>query len=399
MWQINDAKIPGKLTGDKPLARKPIINIAVAIVLFSAGMLMHPAFAQTFATKAEQVIIMDALTGTVLFGKNENQLMAPASMSKLMTMTLVFEAINSGELALNDEFLITERAFRRGGSRMFAQLGSSVSLKNLIQGVIVQSANDASVALAEGMKGTEEEFARAMTKRARELGLEKSNFVNATGWPDPEQKMTAKELALLARHVIYKLSDYYSYYSQPDFTWNKIKQKNRNPLLGGNSGVDGLKTGYTEDAGYGLVASARRKGRRLILVVNGLKTKTDRKTEARKLLDWGFRSFRNLTLFEEGEAIGKARVWGGDSFFVDLVSRHPISILSNKKIQQEFSAEIVYTGPVPAPVREGQKIGFLRLKTGGQVSQEIALYADRDVGRGSFLKRAVGAALHLTQMQ
>jgi len=383
----------------QPLTRKHIIIIAAAIMLFTAGALMRSANAQTFATKAEQVIIMDALTGTVLFGKNENQLMAPASMSKLMTMTLVFEAINSGELAMNDEFLITERAFRRGGSRMFAQLGSSISLKNLIQGVIVQSANDASVALAEGMSGTEEEFARAMTKRARELGLEKSSFVNATGWPDPGQKMTAKELALLARHVIYKLSDFYIYYSQPDFTWNKIRQRNRNPLLGGGNGVDGLKTGYTEEAGYGLVASAQRKGRRLILVVNGLKTKEDRKTEARKLLDWGFRSFRNLTLFEEGEAIGQARVWGGDSFFVDLVSRHPISILSNKKIQQDFSAEIVYKGPVAAPVREGQKIGFLRIKTGGQVSQEIALYADRDVGRGSFLKRAVGAALHLTQMQ
>ncbi len=375
-----------------------IIRIAIAVLLFANSSFVLTGQAQNFATKAKQAVIMDALTGTILFGKNENQLMAPASMSKLMTMTLVFEAIKTRQLGMEDEFLITKTAFKRGGSRMFAQLGSSVSIENLIQGVIVQSANDAAVALAEGISGTEEEFARAMTKRARELGLEKSIFSNATGWPDPKQKMTAKELALLARHIIYKLSDFYHFYSQPDFTWNKITQKNRNPLLSGNKGVDGLKTGYTEEAGYGLVASARRKGRRLILVVNGLKSKSDRKVEARKLLDWGFRSFRNLTLFEEGEAIGQARVWGGNNFFVDLVSRHPISILSSDKIKQKISAEIIYKGPIVAPVREGQKVGILRIKTGGLVAQEIALYANQSVDRGSFLKRAIGAALHLSQL-
>jgi len=315
-----------------------------------------------------------------------------------MTMTLVFEAIKARQLAMDDEFLITQNAFKRGGSRMFAKLGSSISLENLIQGVIVQSANDASVALAEGMSGTEEEFARAMTKRARELGLEKSTFVNATGWPDPKQRMTARELALLARHIIYNLSEFYHFYSQPDFTWNKITQKNRNPLLESTNGVDGLKTGFIEEAGYGLVASAQRKGRRLILVVNGLETKTDRKVEARKLLDWGFRSFRNITLFEQGETIGQARVWGGDNFFVNLVSRQPISILSNKNIKQRLSAEIIYKGPIKAPVREGQKVGILRIKTGKLVAQEIDLYAGRSIGRGSFMKRAIGAALHLSQL-
>ncbi len=315
-----------------------------------------------------------------------------------MTMTLVFEAIKARQLGMDDEFLITQNAFKRGGSRMFAKLGSSISLENLIQGVIVQSANDASVALAEGMSGTEEEFARAMTKRARELGLEKSTFANATGWPDPKQKMTAKELAILARHIIYNLSEFYHFYSQPDFTWNRITQKNRNPLLESTNGVDGLKTGFIEEAGYGLVASAQRKGRRLILVVNGLETKTDRKVEARKLLDWGFRSFRNITLFEQGDTIGQARVWGGDNFFVNLVSRQPISILSNKNINQKLSAEIVYKGPIKAPVREGQKVGILRIKTGELVAQEIDLYAGRSIGRGSFMKRAVGAALHLSQL-
>jgi serine-type D-Ala-D-Ala carboxypeptidase (penicillin-binding protein 5/6) len=380
------------------LLRNLIIATVLGFLFFTNPSAISSGQAQTFATKAKQAIIMDALTGAILFGKNENQLMAPASMSKLMTMTLIFEAIKSRQLAMDDEFLITENAFKRGGSRMFAKLGSSISLENLIQGVIVQSANDASVALAEGMSGTEVEFAKAMTKRARELGLEKSTFINATGWPDPKQRMTARELALLARHIIYKLSDFYRFYSQSDFTWNKITQKNRNPLLGGTNGVDGLKTGFTEEAGYGLVASARRKGRRLILVVNGLETKSDRKTEARKLLDWGFRSFRNLTLFEEGETVGQARVWGGDSFFVGLVSRQPISILSNAKIKQKISAEIVYTGPIQAPVREGQKIGFLRIKSGGLVAQEIALFALRSVERGSFLKRAIGAALHLSQL-
>ncbi len=379
--------------------RNLIIAATLGFLFFTNLSAISPGQAQTFATKAKQAIIMDALTGAILFGKNENQLMAPASMSKLMTMTLVFEAIKLRQLAMDDEFLITENAFRRGGSRMFAKLGSSISLENLIQGVIVQSANDASVALAEGMSGTEEEFAKAMTKRARELGLEKSTFVNATGWPDPKQRMTARELALLARHIIYKLSDFYRFYSQPNFTWNKITQKNRNPLLGSANGVDGLKTGFTEEAGYGLVASAQRKGRRLILVVNGLETKSDRKTEARKLLDWGFRSFRNLSLFDVGETVGQARVWGGDSFFVGLISRQPISILSNDKIKQKISVEIVYTGPVVAPVRQGQKVGVLRIKTGELVAQEIALFAGRDVARGSFLKRAIGAALHLSQLK
>jgi len=381
------------------LYRNLIIKLFLVFLCATNLSWISASQAQSFATKAKQAVIMDALTGTILFGKNEDQLMAPASMSKLMTMTLVFEAIKSRQLGMDDEFLITKSAFKRGGSRMFAQLGASISIKNLIQGVIVQSANDAAVALAEGISGTQEEFAKAMSKRARELGLEKSTFTNATGWPDPDHKMTAHELALLARHIIYKLSDYYHFYSQPDFTWNKIKQQNRNPLLGGDNGVDGLKTGHTTEAGYGLVASAQRKGRRLILVVNGLKSKSDRKVEARKLLDWGFRSFQNLTLFEEGEAIGKARVWGGKSFFVDLVSRHPISILSSKKIKQEISAEIVYTGPIVAPVREGQKVGLLRIKTGGLVSQEITLFADRNVKRGSFMKRAIGAALHLSQTQ
>jgi len=381
------------------LLRNLIIATVLGVLFFTNPSAIPSSQAQTFATKAKQAVIMDALTGAILFGKNEDQLMAPASMSKLMTMTLIFEAIKSRQLAMDDEFLITKNAFRRGGSRMFARLGSSISLENLIQGVIVQSANDASVALAEGMSGTEEEFAKAMTKRARELGLEKSTFVNATGWPDPKQRMTARELALLARHIIYKLSDFYRFYSQPNFTWNKITQKNRNPLLGGTNGVDGLKTGFTEEAGYGLVASARRKGRRLILVVNGLETKSDRKTEARKLLDWGFRTFRNLTLFEQGDIVGQARVWGGDSFFVDLISRQPISILSSDKIKQEISAEIVYTGPVKAPVRQGQKIGVLRIKSGGLVAQEIALFAVRSVERGSFLKRAIGAALHLSQLK
>lgn len=378
--------------------RKLFMVIALAVLLFLPWAESSVTIAQTFATKAKQAVVMDALTGTILFGKNENQLMAPASMSKLMTMTVVFEAIKSRQLGMDDKFLITKSAFKRGGSRMFAKLGSTITLENLIQGVIVQSANDAAVALAEGMSGTEEEFARLMTSRARELGLEKSTFVNATGWPDPKQKMTARELALLARHIIYKLSEFYHYYSQPDFTWNNIPQKNRNPLLGVDEGVDGLKTGYTKEAGYGLVASALRRGRRLIIVVNGLKSKSERRTEAQKLMGWGFRSFQNITLFEEGDVIGSARVWGGDSFFVGLVTRHPISILSSKKIKQDISAEIVYTGPIKAPVREGQKVGILRIKSGELVTQEIALFANRSIGRGSFMKRAIGAAMHLSKL-
>ncbi|MFV2092209.1 MAG: D-alanyl-D-alanine carboxypeptidase family protein, partial [Hyphomicrobiales bacterium] len=296
--------------------RRILTPVAAAVLGLLAVLAPAPAMAQVgFQSKAPFAILMDGDSKAILYAKNIDDLMYPASMSKLMTAVMVFEAVQRGDLALDEEFFISEDAWRRGGessgsSTMFAKLNSSIPLESLLRGVIVQSGNDASIAIAEGMYGTEAAFAEAMTARARELGLTKSTFTNATGWPDPDHQMTTRELALLARHIIYDLPEFYKYYSEKEFTWNGITQRNRNPLLYNYPGADGLKTGFVKESGYGLVASAQRKGRRLIAVVNGLKKRKDRGPEMRKLLDWGFRSFKRFVLFENGEQVGTANVWG-----------------------------------------------------------------------------------------
>ncbi|NNF76914.1 MAG: D-alanyl-D-alanine carboxypeptidase, partial [Rhizobiales bacterium] len=320
------------------------------ICMFAATALLlvglNAAYAATFATDARHAILIDAGTSEVLFEKNADGLMPPASMSKLMTMVMVFEALKGRQLTLEDKFFVSENAWRSGGatsggSTMYAKVNSDLRLEDLIRGVIVQSANDACIAIAEGLAGSEEAFGEAMTKRARELGLEKSVFKNATGLPDPEHKMTARELAKLARYIIYKLPEFYKYYSEREFTWNKITQQNRNPLLYMDIGADGLKTGYTREAGYGLVASAVRDGRRLIMVLGGMKSSKARRVEARKLLDWGFRRFRSFVLFQRGQTVGHARVWGGTEGWVQLMSKEPVRVMLTPDERKQVRAEVV----------------------------------------------------------
>lgn len=374
-----------------------------AAMMFAAA---SPAFAQqkapdrrpTIKTSAKYAILIDATSGAVLLEKNADDLMSPASMSKLMTMVMVFEALKSKELSLSDEFVISENAWRRGGavsggSTMYAKLNSSVKLSDLIPGVIVQSGNDASIALAEGIAGTEDEFAKQMTERARQMGLEKSTFMNATGLPHPKHKVTARELARIARHIIYNLSDYYHYYSMKEFTWNKITQRNRNPLLNANIGVDGLKTGFIRESGYGLVASAKRKGQRLILVVNGLKSRGERAREARKLLDWGFRAFKPFTVFKSNETVGQALVWGGAKPYLNLVTHEPIAVMLSRRQRKDIRAELVYRGPIKAPIKKGAQVARMRLTTKGGITHELPVYAGEDIERGGLLMRGLGAAL------
>ncbi|MHA1524048.1 MAG: D-alanyl-D-alanine carboxypeptidase family protein [Alphaproteobacteria bacterium] len=349
-----------------------------------------------FQSKAKFAILMDGDSKAILYKKNIDTLMNPASMSKLMTAVMVFEGIQNGDLALDEEFFVSENAWRKGGvssgsSTMFAKLNSSIALEDLLRGVIVQSGNDASIVIAEGMFGTEEAFAEAMTARARELGLRKSTFTNATGWPDPDHKMTTRELALLARHIIYNLPEFYKYYSEQDFTWNGIKQRNRNPLLTQNVGVDGLKTGYVKESGYGLVASAMRKGRRLIAVVHGLKRRKDRGPEMRKLLDWGFRSFKRFVLFEAGEEIGTASVWGGAQGSVPLVAKGAATISVQRMSRSKIKAKIVYQGPLRAPVAEGDQVATLMVTAAEAGTAEIPLYAAQDVAPGTFSQKALDA--------
>ena len=283
---------------------------------------------------------MDARTGLIFYEKSADELIPPASMSKLMTALMVFDALKDGRITMDTEFLISEDAWRRGGapaggSTMYAKLNSQVKLSDLIQGVIVQSANDACIAIAQGMAGSEPAFADRMTRRARELGLTQATFRNATGLPDPEHQMTVRELALLAQHIVKTYPEYYHYYSQPEFTWNKISQKNRNPLLIDYPGADGMKTGYTREAGYGLVGSAMRDGRRLILVVAGAASIDERRKEAQKILDWGFRQFRPIEVYGANDRVGRARVWGGDSRWVDLVTPQSIRVLLSPTEQQK----------------------------------------------------------------
>jgi len=379
----------------------------LAVIICVAGLILSSsAFAQqrkarpTIATSAKFAILMDANSGAVLLEKRADDLMSPASMSKLMTMLMVFEALKAGEVSLDDEFHISENAWRRGGatsggSTMYAELNSSIKLGDLVQGVIVQSGNDACIALAEGMAGTEETFAKNMTLRAREMGLKKSTFMNSTGLPHPKHKTTARELALIARHIIYDLGKYYHYYSQQEFTWNKITQRNRNPLLYQNIGADGLKTGFIREAGYGLVASAKRKGQRLILVINGMTSSKRRSSEARKLLDWGFRAFKPFTVFKANEEIGLASVWGGTKPYLKLVSNEPIAVMLTRSQRKNIKAEIVYQGPLQAPIKKGAQVAKLRLTAKGGITNELPLYAGEDMKRGGLWARAFGALVYL----
>jgi D-alanyl-D-alanine carboxypeptidase (penicillin-binding protein 5/6) len=310
-----------------------------------------------------------------------------------MTMVVVFSALESGALGLDDEFQVSENAWRSGGamsggSTMFAALGSSISVADLIRGVIVQSGNDACIIVAEGMAGTEATFADLMNAEARRLKLDGSHFTNATGLPDPEQYVTARDLATIARHIIYDYPQYYPIYSEPEFTWNKIRQRNRNPLLEMNIGADGLKTGYTEESGYGLVGSVVRDGRRLIVVINGAVSETQRAEEARKLIDWGFRGFDRVRLFADREVIAEASVFGGEVPKVGLVSDGPVDVFVPRGSLDLIDARVVYLGPVPAPIDRGQPVGTVQISLDDEVLREAPVYAADSIAVGSLTQRA-----------
>jgi serine-type D-Ala-D-Ala carboxypeptidase (penicillin-binding protein 5/6) len=334
--------------------------------------------AARYESAAKQAILMDSGSGKVLFEKNADDLMHPASMSKIMTMIMVFERLESGRLSLDDEFTVSEDAWRRGGatsggSTMYLELNSRVSLDNLIKGVIVQSGNDACIVIAEGIAGSEQAFADMMTDRARELGLEQSTFQNATGLTHPEHQMTPRELALLARYLIEVFPEYYETYSIPEFTWNNITQPNRNPLLNSYPGADGIKTGYVQAAGYGLTGSAKRDGRRLIMVINGLDSIRARAEESRKMLDWGFRQYRTVELYQAGDSVGRARVWGGSERWVNLAAKDDVRLAMSDEEKGATTVELAYIGPLMAPVENGAEVGTVRFKVDGRVISESAL--------------------------
>jgi D-alanyl-D-alanine carboxypeptidase (penicillin-binding protein 5/6) len=356
--------------------------------------------AQDFETAAPFAILVDADTGSLLLEKNADEPMAPASMAKLMTIELAFHAIEEGRLSLDDTFSVSENAWRRGGapsggSTMFLELNSTARLEDLLRGIIIQSGNDASIVLAEGMAGTEIAFADMMNKRAQEIGLKNSRFMNASGLPDPDQHVTARDLAILARHIIQDYPEFYPIFAEPDFTWHNITQRNRNPLLNDGIGVDGLKTGHTEESGYGLVASAKVNTQRLIVVVNGLKSSREREAESRKLLEWGFRSFRQITAFEDGETVGEASLFGGEKGRVALKARGAVRVLVPRASTEPLRARIAYQGPVEAPVEAGVQVGHLQVWQDDRLIQETPLYTAEAVARGPLHRRAFDALTEL----
>jgi D-alanyl-D-alanine carboxypeptidase (penicillin-binding protein 5/6) len=354
-----------------------------------------------FDGDAPTAILIEATSGAVLFEKNADELRAPSSMMKLMTAEVVFHAVKQGDIKLTDEYRVSENAWRRGGapaggSTMFAALNSKVSVDDLLHGAIIQSGNDSCIVLAEAMAGNERTFAADfMTKRAREIGLPRSTFANSNGLPDPGNKMTVRELAILARHIIQTYPEFYKLFGEKEFTWNKIKQPNRNPLLNSLEGADGLKTGFTKEGGYGMVGSAVQNGVRLIVAINGLEDPEDRATEAKKMLEWGFRNFEVRTVFSENQTIGYAKVFGGDSRSVALASHEPVKVMVQKNGTDKLIARIVYSGPVRAPFEAGQKVGAVKVWRGGNVAVETPVYAAEAVGRGSTIRRAVDGVAEL----
>src|SRR3982075_4090741 len=350
-----------------------------------------------FDGDAPTAILIEASSGSVLFEKNADELRAPSSMMKLMTAEVVFNDNKQGEVKLTDEYRVSENAWRKGGApaggpTMFAAIHSKISVDDLLHGAIIHSGNDACIALAEGIAGNERIFADMMTKRARELGLTQSTFANSNGLPDPGNKMTVRELAKLARYVVQTYPDLYKLFGEREFTWNKIRQPNRNPLLTSLEGADGMKTGYTKEGGFGMVGSAVQNGMRLIVVVNGLEDPDDRASEAKKMLEWGFRNFEARTLFAAQQPVGYARVFGGESRSVKLASPEPIKVMVPKNGTDKLIARVVYNGPVRAPIEPGQRVGIVRVWRGANVAMEAPVSAAEPVGKGATMRRGGGGA-------
>ena len=372
-------------------------RLLVALALFATALAGGPALAQTaFETAARAAILVDYRSGDVLFAKNPDEALPPASMSKLMTALVAFEELEAGNLQLDELLPVSERAWRMGGSRMFLEVGTRATVDELLRGIIVQSGNDACVVIAEALAGSEEAFADRLTRRGIEIGLTHTTLKNATGWPHPEHVMSVRDLSIVARQIISRFPQYYPYYSQLEFEYNGINQHNRNPLLqAGIPGVDGLKTGHTQEAGYGLVASAERDGRRLILVVAGLDSSSQRRSESERLLEYGFRNFQEYRLFEPDAVVAEAPVWQGAEPTVPLVGTDVVSITLTRAARESLDVKVVYDSPVTAPVEAGQVVGQIEMTADGMPTRVLPLVAGRAVERAGILGRMTGTLEYL----
>lgn len=376
--------------------RRPLVAAATALALF-AGFTVG-ASAETIETKARQAIIVDFNTNTVLMEKNADELMTPSSMSKLMTVYMVFSRLKDGSLKPSDTLPVSETAWRKhyktDGSMMFLPLHSMARVDDLLRGVIIQSGNDACSVLAEGLAGSEEAFAEQETRKAREIGLTNSTFRNASGLPEPGHQMTARDLSILARRLILDFPDYYPIFAEKSFTYNNIKQDNRNPLIWENiPGADGMKTGHTEAGGYGLVGTALRNGRRVILVMNGLQLQKDRTEESQRLIEWAFREFDDYKLFKAGDSVTDAEVWLGQQASVPLVVGSDLEVTMPRASRHDMKVVASYNGPIAAPIKKGTQLGIVTITAPGVPDQHLPLLAGTDVAKLGFFGR-IGAAIH-----
>lgn len=366
---------------------------AVALAFLGGG-----AHAQPLDTIAEEAFMIDMTTHTVLFEKNPDERMPTSSMSKMMTAYVIYEALAAGTITLDTKFPVSEKAWRMEGSKMFVALGDSIRVEDLLRGLLIQSGNDAAVVLAEGLAGSESAFVQRMNEMAAKLGMTNSHFANASGWPDPNHYSTPRDLATLAERIITDFPQYYRYESELEFTWNGIKQGNRNPLLYRDMGVDGIKTGHTDDAGYGLTASGVRDGRRLILVVNGLPSMQARADEPARLLEWGWSSFRDFHLFRAGEAVADIPVWFGDVDHVTATVAEDVLVTLPPDALQTLHVVARTQQPVEAPIAKGATLGQITIDTPAGTVRTVDLVASQDVAEASFFRGLVLKAQALAGM-
>jgi serine-type D-Ala-D-Ala carboxypeptidase (penicillin-binding protein 5/6) len=343
-----------------------------------------------FETRAQTAWVYDLTTDTVLLDKNADARMHPASMSKLMTVNMLFEALRDGRVTLDERFSVSSHAKSMQGSTMFLNETDRPTVEELIQGIVVLSGNDACVVVAEGLAGTEAEFARKMNERAAQLGLTASHFTNSNGWPDPDHLMSARDLGVLATRLITEFPEYYKYFAETEFPYDgrsPANRFNRNPLLKLNVGADGLKTGHTEEAGYGLVGSAKQGDRRVVFVISGLSSEKERAEEAERIINWAFREFILKTIARKGDKIADAAVWLGSADTVGLVVKDDVSLLLPSLVQDKLTAEIKYSGPLSAPIVAGAKLADMVIDIPGHAPVTVPLVAETDVAKGGFRKR------------
>lgn len=370
-----------------------MLRLSFALILGCLSALQ--AAASGFDTRATAAFVLDQTTGTVLLSKNATTALPPASMSKLMTLNMLFEALRDGRVTLDTQFSVSSRAKAMGGSSMFLTEQDRPTVEELIKGIVVQSGNDACVVVAEGLSGTEDAFARLMNDRAKALGMVNSTFANSSGWPNPNQRMSMQDLGILARRLIEEFPEYYGYFGMTEYAYDgrvPTNHRNRNPLLHLGIGADGLKTGHTSEAGYGLVGSARQGDRRVIFVITGLQSEKQRAEESERIVNWAFRQFVQKTLVEEGTRLAEAPVWMGSEMRVGLVAGEDINLLVPALVQDRIEAEVSYESPLRAPIEAGQQIGTLSVSMPDMETRDVPLVAEFEVARGGFLPRLRTAA-------